>query len=155
MRRWKRLNATLVTRGRLTRTAVVVVLGVVFIQVGLARGRACRAVEYAELKDMPTEELVETYCRYGKLMDIYFRSDDSLSETNADLLDLYRRVSEAGLVGQIREIEKSLDKVRVDREKALATAGECIDERAKIKTAMKSRSLPEDPKCDATGKQIR
>jgi hypothetical protein len=34
---------------------------------GIAEAGACRPLEYAEIRDTPSKELVETYCYYGAL----------------------------------------------------------------------------------------
>jgi len=95
---------------------------------GVASAGYCRPIEYAELKDMKTKDLIKTYCAYGKMADAY-----------SDML------------------KGSVDVVRQGGSMALtheATAGvtECLQQRHRIRTILDNRSLPDEPVCPAPTK---
>jgi hypothetical protein len=94
---------------------------------------SCRRLEYAEIKDMPSEVLLKTYCRYGKLARIDQATRKQLSDLYTTSVerapDLARRVDTGKLDDYSRSIEN------------------CFDQMAKIGTALKARDQPA-PACD-------
>lgn len=86
----------------------------------LAVAGDCRQLEYAEIKDMSSGDLIKIYCRYGVLADINHK----------------------GFFGTVKFSIKKADEYKTN-------ANECREMQAKIRTAMKKQSLPEEPDCDA------
>ena len=89
---------------------------------------SCRRLEYAEIKDMPSEVLLKTYCRYGKLARLDQATRKQLSDLYTTSVertpDLARHVDTRKLDGYSRSIEN------------------CFDQMAKIGTALKARDQP-------------
>jgi len=126
---------------------VWVVAGLALVPVGPAAAGSCRSIEYAELKDMATADLVGLFCDFGALWEIEHRFIKGMQTIDDDVLRQYREQAMRG--ADTRWFEKDLEESKRKQDAALATMESCTDQRSKMRTAFKSRSLPEDPSCEA------
>ncbi len=101
---------------------------VVLLQAGSASAGYCRELEYAEVKDMSTEDLVWTYCNYEKRAQIERDLVDRY-------LDLYARS------GARRDVKEKLDEL-------MASIKGCNAQLGKIETALKARGRRERLTCE-------
>lgn len=95
-------------------------------------GGYCRQLEYAEVKDMSTKDLITTFCRHEALAEAYAKEDKEWAKLE----------KEHG-----RRVE-----AQVYRSNNAASWKECVETSAKILTALKKRAVAK-PECDMqTGK---
>lgn len=111
----------------------LLIAAVVSFQAGSALAGACRSIEYAELKDTPSERLATIYCEYGKLARREQSQIPSLKKLVIDFKNM-------GMHRASRDTEGDIE--RTD-----ASAKECIDMQDKISSALKNRSEPAPPSC--------
>ena len=108
---------------------------ILLLQLSVAFAGSCRPLQYAELKDTPSETLVSTYCRYGKLACI----DE---ETASKLDQLARKYQDRGLSSS------ALATTREDIARHEASVAECFEQQSKISSALENRSQPAHPNCE-------
>ncbi len=105
----------------------------------LAEAGTCRPLEYAEIKDTRTKELVETYCYYGALAKIY---DESRTASRELFL---RQLQQTPTSVQILEdLKRGWERTTAEQ---TANVNECNDQRIKMITALKARRVA-IPSCD-------
>jgi hypothetical protein len=109
---------------------------VFFFQAGSVIAGSCRPIEYVELKDTPSKDLVSTYCMYKGLASV----DQEYSKT---LQGLY------GDAIQKRLPKSRLESLQKDIDELSAGINECFDQRIKILSALSNRGEPAEPSCVA------
>lgn len=90
---------------------------------------SCRPLEYAEIKDMPVKELVDTYCLYQEL-----------GELNANTAKKYNDV----FIETLKKNPQLVNKLKAPQDDPnyralLSSAEECFTQQGKIEDAMKRR----------------
>jgi hypothetical protein len=112
----------------------LLIAAVLSLQSGLGFSGVCRSIEYAELKDTPSERLVTIYCEYGKLAG---KEQSHIQALRIFVTD-FRKL---GMHRPLQAFEKDLEATN-------ASAKECIDMQNKISNALKNRSQPAPPSCE-------
>ena len=93
----------------------------------LASGDPCRHIEYAELQDIPTEDLVRIYCEFGKTGDVARQ-------------EYYLYEKAASLMGDPRSSERAADRAERNWRTCTAVQGAII-------TTLKKRGVAAPPPC--------
>src|SRR6267143_2756369 len=110
---------------------ILLAVAVLFFQAGSAFAGSCRQIEYAELKDTPSDRLISTFCKYGQLGKL----DLEITKRYFEIKDA--RIK-AGLATE--DVEQNIAKSR-------ANMDECFDQQKKIRSALMNRSETADPSC--------
>ena len=97
----------------------------------LADAASCRPLEYAEIKDSKTVDLVKTYCYYGAMWKIH---NDARAEANRVFLEQMKQY--ANSVPLLEAAQRNY--LRNDAAQAADQSG-CSDQQAKIAAALKAR----------------
>jgi len=99
-------------------------------------------LEYAEITDTASEELIETYCRYDGVARLHL---DARTRSNKLFL---QQINRPGATPEMLENLKRTY-LKNDADQA-AERRNCTDQQGKIATALTARRLTA-PQCDATG----
>lgn len=107
-----------------------------------AYAASCRPLEYAEIKDTTSKELIKTYCYYEGMAKIHQNARKTFNEL------FLQQIKTPGLTpGDLEDLKRSY--LKTDAEHA-ADLSNCNDQLEKIGTALKAKRLP-SLKCDAAG----
>ena len=105
------------------------VAAVLFFHASLVMAGSCREIEYAELKDTSSSNLVKTYCRYAKLVDL-----------ERDYLEKQRGLYLESPNSLKNEIQKTVTEHSTDLKV-------CLDTQMKIRSALKNRGESDELTC--------
>jgi hypothetical protein len=95
---------------------------------------ACRVIEYAELKDTSSNDLIKTYCRYKVVSDLEAQHLKRLRDVPSMAP---QRVPRESLEGSIAEHSKS--------------AMECLEMQDTIRSILRNRSESDELSCNEDG----
>ena len=111
----------------IVKSILAAVVAVLFFSPSPLLAGTCRVIEYAELKETTSGNLVKTYCHYSKLVNL---------ERNylAEAREMYQG-------SNITPLSKEL------LEEHFKDLTECLDTQMKIQSALKNRSEPVEPTC--------
>jgi len=109
---------------------------VLFFQAGSVLAGVCRPIEYAELKDTPSKNLVLTYCLNEAQAGGVQEHMKKLNDMHSD--ELKERPASPSILA---DIQKHYDG-------ALVELKECFEQQNKIRGVLSNRSEPAVPSCD-------
>lgn len=105
----------------------------------------CAKIEYIELRDMGTEDLLKMYCKNVK-------NGTALHRDSLDKLKLYLDDTERALLAEVRGDKAATMRRKMawdDQKRASDAASVCDEQSRRITTILKSRSV-DLLKCDST-----
>jgi hypothetical protein len=110
----------------------------IFAHASIVEG-ACRTLEYAEIKDTKTAELVKTYCYYGAVWKL---ATDARAEANRVFLEQVKQnANSVPLLETAQRNYTSADTMYAGDQRS------CSEQREKIATALKARGPRVDLSC--------
>jgi hypothetical protein len=105
----------------------------------IVEGASCRPLEYAEIQDTETTELVTTYCYYGAVWKIH---NDASARQNRLFLEQIRTTQSTESLESLQSAYQRNDALESEHQRG------CSDQREKIVTALKARGARVDLSCN-------
>ena len=105
----------------------------------IVEGASCRPIEYAEIQDTETVELVKTYCYYGAVWKIH---NDASTRQNRLFLEQIKTTQSTESLESLQSTYQRNDALESARQRG------CSDQQEKIVTALKARGARVDLSCN-------